>query len=103
MIRGTTPTFLWNLPFQSSLIKSAEIILKYSDANKEILIEKTKDDCILGETSIAVTLTQEETLQFPAQASVFVQLRVLLNDGTALATHSIEIAVDMLLKEGVIV
>lgn len=103
MIRGTTPTLFFNLPFQASLIKSAEIILKYNDVNKEVIIEKNLPDCVLGESSISATLTQEETLSLPAPTSVLVQLRVLLTDETALATKTYEVPVQTLLKEGVIV
>lgn len=102
MIRGTTPILYWELPFESVLIKSAEILLKYNDANKGILIEKTLEDCELGETSISVKLTQEETLRLPAPTSVSVQLRVLLNDETSLATEPTTVKVKQLLKEGVI-
>lgn len=102
MIRGTTPTLHFNLPFSASIIKSAEIVLKYSDYNKEVVIEKTLSDCTLGETSIEATLTQEETLQLPAPATVKVQLRILTTDDTALATEIYNISVKKLLKEGVI-
>lgn len=104
MIRGTTPTLFYNLPFSTSLIKSAEIILKYNDANKVVIIEKTLQDCVLGEQSISTTLTQEETLRLPAPSFVKIQLRVLLTDNiTALATEIREVSVDTLLKNGVIV
>lgn len=102
MIRGTTPTLQFNLPFQTSLIKNAEILLKYTDANKTVLIEKTIDECVLDETSISTVLTQEETLQFPAPATVSVQLRVLTTDDVALATVIYNVSVKKLLKEGVI-
>ena len=102
MIRGTTPTLLFNLPFQASLIKSAEITIKYIDDFKKTLITKTLEDCELGETSIGTRLTQEETLQLPAPASVLVQLRILTIDDKALATEVYTVKVKKLLAEGVI-
>lgn len=102
MIRGTTPTLHFKLPFSAALIKSAEIILKYADYNKKVLIEKTLDDCTLGETSIEAVLTQEETLSLPAPAQASVQLRILTIDNVALATPIYNISVKKLLKEGVI-
>ena len=104
MIRGTTPTLLFNLPFLSTVIKSAEITIKYIDDFKKILITKTLDkgECELGEKSIGTRLTQEETLQFPAPASVQVQLRILTTDGLALATEPETVSVKKLLADGVI-
>ena len=102
MIRGTTPTLLFNLPFSSSIIKSAEITIKYFDGLKKILIIKTLEDCELGETSIGARLTQEETLQFPAPAVVSVQLRVLTTDNLSLATLPETVKVKKLLADGVI-
>lgn len=102
MIKGTTPTIRYNLPFQSSLIKTAEIVLAYVDSNKQVLIVKDKSVCTLGEDSIEAVLTQEETLQLPAPSTVEVQLRILTVDGTALATVPEKVLVKRLLKEDVI-
>lgn len=102
MIQGTTPTLHFNLPFQASLIKSAEITLQYTDSFKNVLIVKTLADCELGETSISTKLTQEETLQLPAPATARVQLRILTNDDVALATEYYKISVKKLLKKDVI-
>ena len=102
MIKGTTPTLRFNLPFASSFIKSAEIIVEYVDANKRVTIVKTLEDCELGEMSIATVLTQEETLQLPAPSTVNVQLRVLTTEDKALATELQKVTVKRLLKEDVI-
>ena len=102
MIQGTTPTLHFNLPFQASLIKSAEITLQYTDSYKNVLIVKTLNDCELGETSISTRLTQEETLQLPAPATAKVQLRILTNDDVALATEPLKVSVEKLLKKDVI-
>ena len=102
MIRGTTPTLLYNLPFSASLIKSAEITIEYVDNLKQVLLTKTLEDCELGGKFISTKLTQEETLQFPASATVLVQLRVLTNDNTALATEPQAVTVKKLLAEGLI-
>lgn len=102
MIRGTTPTLLYNLPFLASIIKSAEITIEYVDNFKKVLMTKTLEDCELGEKSISTTLTQEETLQLPTSATVLVQLRVLTKDNKALATEPQSVKVKKLLAEGVI-
>ena len=102
MIKGTTPTLQFNLPFASTLIKSAEIVVEYVDANKSVQIVKTLNECELGENSISAMLTQEETLQLPAPTTVNVQLRVLTTEDKALATELQKVSVKRLLKEDVI-
>lgn len=102
MIKGTTPTIQYNLPFESGLIKKAEIVVKYVDANKETLIVKQLEDCVLGDKSISAKLTQEETILLPAPSFAEVQLRVVTTDGTILATEPEKVTVKRLLKEDVI-
>lgn len=102
MIKGTTPTLLYNLPFDTDKIKSAEIVVEYVDQNKSVKIIKTLEDCTLGGTTISASLTQDETLQIPAPSIVYVQLRVLTTDDLALATEAEKVTVKRLLKEDVI-
>lgn len=105
MIRGTTPTLQFNLPFQASMIKAAQILISYIDNYKEVMIEKRLEDCELGETSISTELTQDETLAFPAPTTAEVQLRVIVSQGgkdTALATKIFKVNVKKLLKDGVL-
>lgn len=102
MIKGTTPTLHFNLPIATSIIKAAEIVLQYVDNAKTVTIERTLDECIVGEKSIAAVLTQEETLALPAPAIAKVQLRVLTGDNLSFATVPHEITIKELLKESVI-
>ena len=102
MIKGTTPTIKYNLPFESSLIKSAEIVVMYVDANKEVLIIRNLEKCTLGDKCIETVLTQEETLKLPAPSTVEVQLRIVTKDDTILATVPEKVTVKRLLKEDVI-
>lgn len=102
MIKGTTPTLHFNLPFSTELVKTAEIVLEYMDANKSVQIVKGFDECEIGETSIATVLSQEETLQLPAPSIANVQLRILTIDDIALATEIQKVSVKRLLKEDVI-
>ena len=102
MIKGTTPILHYDLPFETSAISTAEIVLEYVDNNKKILIVKDKEKCTLGDKSIEAVLTQEETLQIPAPSFVYVQLRIKTTDGTILATEAQKVSVKRLLKESVI-
>ena len=99
MIKGTTPTIHYDLPFESSLISTAEIVLEYVDANKKVLIVKGLADCTFGEKSIEAFLTQEETLQLPAPSIAYVQLRVVTTDGTVMATVAKKVDIKRLLKD----
>ena len=102
MIRGTTPTLHYNLPFDTSVIQSAEIVVEYVDANKSVNIIKKLEECNVGENYIEAVLTQEETLAIPAPSIVNIQLRILTTDGTALATEITKASVKRLLNEDVI-
>ena len=102
MIKGTTPTLQFNLPIETSTLKSAEVYVQYVDNNKEVTIVRTLDECEVGENTITARLTQEETLQLPAPSNVEIQLRVLTVDDVALASVIFTTTVKRLLKEGVI-
>ena len=102
MIKGTTPTLHYDLPFETSSIKTAEIVVKYVDNNKEVLIVKGNNDCTIGDKCIEAKLTQEETLQLPAPSTVEIQLRVVTTDNSILATEATKVTVKRLLKEDVI-
>ena len=99
MIKGTTPTIHYDLPFESNRISTAEIVLEYVNANKKVLIVKGLTDCSFGETSIEAVLTQEETLQLPAPSIAHVQLRVVTTDGTVMATEAKAVTIKRLLKD----
>ena len=102
MIQGTTPALQFKLPIETSMLKSAEVMVQYVDNHKEVTIVRTLDECEVTENTITARLTQEETLQLPAPANVFIQLRVLTNDDTALASTIFTTTVKRLLKEGAI-
>jgi hypothetical protein len=102
MIKGTTPTLHYNLPFGTEVIKSAEIVVDYVDKNKGFQIVKTLDDCVIGENCLTTALTQEETLRLPAPSTVEIQLRILTVDELVFATEIQKVSVKRLLKEDVI-
>ena len=83
MIRGTTPTHTFNLPFDSGYLKT--VLITY--AQKKIpVVEKTEKDCVMDGSSIKVTLSQKDTLKFDDRRPVEIQIRVVLKNGVALAT-----------------
>ena len=100
MIRGTTPTHIFEIPIDSSLLKQVQIT--YAQGNTNLLV-KTIEDCVLDGNSISVTLSQEETLKFSHKKDVEVQIRVLTKDGTAMATTVRSVDVGRVLNEEVLV
>lgn len=102
MIKGTTPMLQFNLPFETSNVTAAEIILQYVDNAKEVNIERTLEECTVGENSITAILTQEETLALPAPAIAHTQIRVQTVDGLVLASPIFTVTVKRLLKEAVL-
>ena len=84
MIRGTTPTHIFEIPFEKSLIKTAKVI--YSQNDKIIFCKET-DDCEIEDGKITIKLTQEETLACKLGLLVSIQIRILTNFGDALTSN----------------
>jgi hypothetical protein len=99
VIRGTTPTHTFQIPFNTNLLKEIRISYAQRDA---VVVEKTTEDCKLDGMNITVKLTQEETLRFSENVVAALQLRVLLNDGNVLATPVLRLDVGELLQDEVI-
>lgn len=98
MIRGTTPTHTFTLPFDSSLIREVKII--YAQSDKQIFCKKT-GDCILSGDTIRTTLTQEETFLFDCKKLVQIQVRVLTLAGEVLSTEEMTTTVEKCLDNEV--
>ena len=83
MTRGTTPRHTWKLPFSSSKVKEAMVIYAQNDVE---VFHKDTYECAMDGNEISVVLTQEETLKFDHNFNVQMQLRVLTDEGEALAS-----------------
>ena len=99
MIRGTTPTHTFQIPFNTNLVKEIRVSYAQKDV---VVVEKSTEDCKLDGMNITVKLTQEETLRFSENVMAALQLRVLLNDGNVLATPVMRLDVGELLQDEVI-
>lgn len=100
MIRGTTPTHIFKIPFDTGQLK--EIRISYAQDDK-VIVEKNTSDCILKGDEITVTLSQEDTLKFSHRKVVEVQLKVLTIDGGVLANNVIRVSAEEVLNEEVLV
>lgn len=105
MIRGTTPTHVFTkLPVLSTDVD--EVWISYFQNGREVLTkDKTAaefiDDPEEDTSILEVHLEQEDTLLFK-YGPASVQLRVLLTDGTALASDEVPIMVKRIIKDGII-
>ena len=82
MLIGTTPTHIFRLPFDTSLVAEAREIFRQE--GREVLRKETADFKKEGNV-LSVSLSQEETFLFDA-TDVTYQLRVKMLDGTVLNT-----------------
>ena len=92
MIQGTTPKHTFVLDVDVDQIKKVNIL--YTQEGY-IVLKKTTEDCEFDKESksVAVTLSQQDTFDFNTEAKVEVQVRLLLNDGQALASDPVKMSV----------
>lgn len=100
MIRWTTPTLTYELPFATEFVEKAFITIK----SRNVKIEKSLEECEIGEKTISITLTQEETSKFAVGETPTVMLNVVTANGKRLATNEepLKESIKRNLKEGVI-
>lgn len=72
MVRGSTPTFVFSLPFPSDYVSTAKITFAQGCA----VVERDLATCVCNGNDIKLTLTQEETLCFRSGAKIDIQLAV---------------------------
>lgn len=99
MRRGTTPAIVLTVDMD---ITSYTVYVTLKNRSNELTL--TNDAIVMeyedGKTSIAFSLTQEQTLKF-GTGTCEVQVRAI-HDGTAIATDIKTMDVNRILKEGVI-
>lgn len=84
LIRGTTPTHEFEIPYPIEIIKNIRIT--YAQ-NRGVSFTKTKPDCILTEGKAEVSLTQEETYSFEPNKPIMVELRIQLTNNKVLRSE----------------
>lgn len=100
MYRGTTPTHIFNVDIDTSLVK--EVKITYSQRDKEILVKRTAD-CTIEEGKIITKLSQEDTFLFEYNTIVTIQVRVLTLGGEVLSSELIMASVGKCLDDEVLV
>lgn len=100
MFRGTTPTLIIRLNTEVDLETCKQIWITFDNAGK--VLTKTKEDIeIEAGGRMKISLTQEETLSFTG-SSIDVQVRLLTDSDSALATPIKKLPVSRVLEGGVI-
>ncbi len=99
MIRGTTPTLKFVIPFNTSLLATAYITLAQ---NREVVLEKELTECNCKDCVLSVRLTQEETLKLQCECKTEIQIRAKTLEGDSLVSDIFVVDTERILKEGVI-
>ena len=106
MIRGSTQNLVFNIGINTEEVSQLWLTFSHSNRLNAEIFTKEINDVILSGATITVPLSQEETLMLNEfnikEKVVYIQLRVLLKDGQALASSIVEITVEHLLKGGVL-
>ena len=99
MIRGTTPTLMFTTPYTADQVTSGYIT--FTMRGYVVLdIPVSDDSVVISDNAISLTLTQQQTLSFQSKATSLVQLRLVLDDGSAVASNIIKITIGDILKDG---
>lgn len=98
IVRGTTPTHDFELPYQKEFINDVRI--SYVQNNQEILT-KSLEECSLVGNVLSVDLTQEDTFLFLPKWNVEIEIKIqLFNKKVVKSEDTIELrVVDTVNKE----
>lgn len=99
--RGSTPTLAFTLPLEMDQSKDKLYITFAQDFTPRLELEAGKNGCSITGKQVTAQLTQEDTLALDV-GDVIVQLRYLLQDGTADVSNEIPGRVLRTAKEGVL-
>lgn len=83
MFKGTTPTYTFTLPDTVDLSQAQKVYVTFSDRNETEVMTKTGEDIVVNANTVAVYLSQRDTLSLP-DGQVVVQLNWLYQDGSRL-------------------
>ena len=95
---GSTPTQVFELPFSTDEL--ADVLVTYG-LEKATLLEKEMRNCILDGNYIIVELSQEDTLKFPTNEVVEVQLKILTRSNKVFVSPSYRLGIEKALNRRV--
>lgn len=100
IIRGTTPTLRFDLPFDADMIANGFVVIQQGEVT---VVEKEISDCECGGKTVSAKFTQEDTLKLASGMNAEISIVVKTTGGERLETETpfIERVVDTV-KDGVI-
>lgn len=100
MRRGTTPTFIFEFPFDVESVQAVHVAFSQSGEN---ILTKEDNECTLSRNTVSVQLTQDETYMFAADGIVEVQARILTADEQAVSSDVVYIKCKRSLTEDILI
>ena len=97
MIRGTTPTLEFTLPFNWGDIDAIDIVFAQC---RKVILKKTMDDCTIVDDVLKLKLTKADTLKFQCGREAEIQLIVAFVSGDEIASEIITVNVEHILWDG---
>lgn len=97
IVRGTTPTLTFGLPFEAATIAEGYVIIQQ---NRKTIIEKPVSACKCSGNDLSVTLTQKETLELSCCFNAEIGLVVKTQGGERLESKPITEKVGDTAKDG---
>lgn len=97
MFTGTTPTFTLSFDESVDFSDAKSIVVTLATDYRKELAEKTDDDLEINENIIRFSLTQEESLAM-SPGRMLLQVNVLYNNGTRVASEIASVVWDKNLK-----
>ena len=99
IIRGTTPTLEFVLPFGTDYLVEGFVTICQRG---KVVIDKPLAACRCDENKLTVKLTQAETLALACNCDVEIQIRARTADGEAVASNIMRESAERILKDGAI-
>lgn len=99
IIRGTTPTLKFGLPFETNMIAVGFVTVRQ---NESTIFEKPLSACQCDGCTLTAKLTQEETLKLESELNAEIRLVVKTAGGDRLESYPVCVGVSDTSKEGVI-
>ena len=100
MVRGTTPTHIFELPVNREYIK--KILITYCQKGNIILEKRECDVNFINDTTVSLDLTQRETFMFDDAYNVEIEFKALDYDNKILLSQSFSVPCGRVLNQEVL-
>jgi hypothetical protein len=97
MYKLTTPDITFSFPSNIDMTEASDVYVTFTNKNNKILINKTSENLTITAQAVALTLSQEDTLDFPENDYIKAQVNWTFTDQGVLkrsCTKAIRIMVE---------